>query len=46
MFCFFYIPTASRTLAPQGNAADTRLNLQAQLTNANKPRVYFEFVKG
>ena len=35
-----------RTVAPQPNAADTRLSLQAKLPNANKPRVYFEFVKG
>ena len=35
-----------RTLAPQPNAADTRLILQAQLPNANPPRMYLEFVKG
>ena len=35
-----------RTLAPQPDAADTRLILQAQLPNANPPRMYLEFVKG
>ena len=35
-----------RTLAPQPNAADTRLILQEQLPNADPPRMYLEFVKG